>query len=89
MNDLPPGQRALFQVEALTGYEMLTRGHGKRPVGCIIMAPADDERGPLPAVHRPGVEPGLSSCGTLAEHAGDGETGQEAQELPVQHLAHL
>jgi hypothetical protein len=38
MNDLPPGPRALFQVETLTGYEMLTWGHDERPVGCVIMA---------------------------------------------------
>jgi superfamily II DNA or RNA helicase len=37
-NDLPPGLRALFQVEALTGYEMLTRGHDERSVGYVIMA---------------------------------------------------
>jgi superfamily II DNA or RNA helicase len=37
-NDLPPGHRALFQAEALTGYEMLTWGYDERSVGCVIMA---------------------------------------------------
>jgi hypothetical protein len=37
-NHLPPGPRALFQVEALTGYEALTWGHDEKSVGYVIMA---------------------------------------------------
>src|SRR5262249_22136682 len=48
-NSLPPGLRPLFQVEALTGYEMLTWGHDERPVGCVIM-------GPIKAIGRLGFD---------------------------------
>jgi hypothetical protein len=41
----------LFQVEALTGYEMLTWGHDE-VYRLRHHGPADDERGPLPAVRR-------------------------------------
>jgi superfamily II DNA or RNA helicase len=37
-SDLPPGLRALFQIAALTGCEVLTRGHDERSVGYVIMA---------------------------------------------------
>jgi hypothetical protein len=54
MNDLPPGLRALFQVEALTGYEMLTWGYDE-VYRLRHHGPADNEQ----ALHRQSVGRGL------------------------------
>ena len=73
-NYVPPGLRALFQVEAPTGYEVLTWGHDERSVGCVIMARPTTSKALHPQPIGRWFEAARrgSGCGRLAEGAGDG-----------------